>query len=164
LSLANPRRIFRQAPRRSQRFSRGNNGLSRGVSIALLSLLGVTFIAGGVEHSTAAIGRIPPASQVASLPGQTQVVDGETLRLGDVVIHLTGITAPARETQNGVPAAAAIRTLAALVHDQRVDCRVTGADAAGRAQGTCHTDTTDLAHAMISAGAAQPLIAPSSGT
>jgi len=138
LSLDSPRRIFRRARHRTTPIVR----VSRAGAVVVLSFLGVTFIAGGVEPLTAASGDNPPQTLINALPGEAQVIDGATLRLGGAVVRLNGINGIGAD---GPAATASLRRLANLVHDQRVECRISGADETGRLFGTCRNESLDLA-------------------
>ena len=89
------------------------------------------------------------------------VVDGDTLRLGDQVVRLAGITAPARGSvchgsgQGGAEkgdfdcGAAAANALAMLVHGSAVDCTIRGHDDEGRPVGNCRAGNTGLSEALV---------------
>jgi endonuclease YncB( thermonuclease family) len=118
---------------------------SRLGALLALTLLGVTVVVGDAERSTAAIGRVPPQTVLSAQPGQIQIVDGETLRIAGQVVRLDGIAAPARDSDG---ARAAIQNLARLVRDERVECRITGAERGGRLIADCRNESTNLSSAL----------------
>ncbi len=81
-------------------------------------------------------------------------MDGATLRLRDQVVRLLGVEPPSRGTtcEAADCGAAAINALAAMVSEVPVKCRLTGADAMGRAYAVCQAGSTELNRAVIAAG------------
>ncbi|WP_144182937.1 thermonuclease family protein [Elioraea rosea] len=108
----------------------------------------------------------PPAPQGAPMPpviaapaAEVRVVDGDTLRLGDVTVRMLGLDAPERgqpcQRADGTTfdcGEAAARQMASLVQRRGVRCDVAGRDRYGRALGICHAEGIDLAEAMVSSG------------
>lgn len=107
----------------------------------------------------------PPAApddlpQVVAAPaGGVRVVDGDTLRLGEVTVRLAGLDAPERgqpcQRADGTRfdcGEAAARQLASLVQRRGVSCSVVGRDRYARAVGVCHAEGRDLAEAMVASG------------
>ena len=97
-----------------------------------------------------------PSRHVSATTERLAVLDGETLRIGDRVVQLEGITAPAR----GSPCpgddraaadcgAAAANALAALLRGNAVDCTIRGHD---RLLGDCFAGGTRLNRALVRAG------------
>jgi endonuclease YncB( thermonuclease family) len=88
--------------------------------------------------------RVPPNGHVAAGADKLAVVDGDTLRVGEHVVRLEGIAAPARgsmcrgagQTEMDCGSAAA-NALSSLVRDSFVDCTIHGHDDAGRPLGSC---------------------------
>jgi len=87
------------------------------------------------------------------------VLDGGTLRLGDRVVRLVGLTVPERgEYCSGTGSAAvdcgaaATNALAALVRDTRVECTWKGRDPVGRPLALCSARGVDLNLALVNAG------------
>lgn len=147
MSLDNPRRIFNGRSRR--RPSGGAVRLRQPMpgrigALALFTLIGVSIAVGGAEDSTAAIGGNPPAHVVRAAAGETQVIDGGTLRVAGLVLRLDGVAAPPRQTE---PGQAAIRRLAALVRDQAVDCTIVPSAGVGLAA-SCQTGGLELNAAL----------------
>jgi endonuclease YncB( thermonuclease family) len=88
-----------------------------------------------------------------------RVVDGDTLRLGDRTLRLSGIEAPARglrctdgEGRGFDCGAAAAEALARLVAGRDLVCRVHGRDRFGRAIGACTTGTADVNASLVDGG------------
>lgn len=103
------------------------------------------------------------------------VIDGDTLRVGDQVVRLEAIIAPARgsfchigasgvmvvagrATATGEPdqaadcGAAAANALNALVRGAPVDCAIHGHDAAGRPVAACQSAGVPLSEALVRDG------------
>jgi endonuclease YncB( thermonuclease family) len=116
-------------------------------------------------------GRVPPlAGTITAAPELVAVVDGETLRLREMVVRLQGIAAPPRglscHATDGAASdcgAEAATALAALVRGHGVACRLHGRDSAGLAQGVCDAAGTDLNRAVVTAGWARALDASGMG-
>ena len=110
-------------------------------------------------------GRVPPlAGTITAAPELVAVVDGETLRLREMVVRLQGVAAPPRglscHAADGSVSdcgAASATALAALVRGHAVACRLHGRDSAGLAQGICDSAGTELNHAVVAAGWARAL-------
>jgi endonuclease YncB( thermonuclease family) len=88
--------------------------------------------------------RAPDNGHLSAGAGDLAVLDGGTLRVGDRVVVLEGITAPTRgsvcygdrRTELDCGAAAA-NALASLVRSRGVDCAIRSHDARGRPVGDC---------------------------
>ena len=110
-------------------------------------------------------GRVPPLSgTISAAPETVAVVDGETLRLREMVVRLQGVAAPPRglscHAGDGSVSdcgAAAATALAALVRDHDVACRLHGRDSAGLAQGVCEAAGADLNRTLVAEGWARAL-------
>ena len=150
LSIDRPRRIFRRGlPRLDPR------GVAAMLGASLTAAAGVALAM--LPHHEAA----PPPllEELRALPAQVAVVDGGTLRLGDRVVRLQGVEAPARGTECGAGGGsgedcgvAAANALAALVRGTAVACRVTGVDGRGHCYAVCQASGTELNRAVIAAG------------
>lgn len=97
--------------------------------------------------------------RVLAMPAEVRVLDGETLRVGERLLRLSGVAAPARgqlcRDQLGRIfdcGAAAAGALARLVADRPLDCRVTGRDRMGRDLAQCRVGTEDVNAALVAAG------------
>lgn len=115
--------------------------------IVLLSLPGTPF------------GRVPAGGMLRAAAADVAVVDGDTLRLGQGVVHLRGVAAPPRGRRCRDPdgrsfdcGGAAAQGLAGLLREQAVECRLAGRDAAGLPQATCTAGGTELNRAVIAGG------------
>ncbi len=101
-----------------------------------------------------------PASPHLSAPASRLAgFDGGTLRIGDDVVRLAGISAPARDTTchtaTGVAqdcGVAAANALAALVRHGPIDCAITGRDPGGRPVGECQSGGVSLSEAQVRDG------------
>ncbi|MFT8246432.1 thermonuclease family protein [Roseomonas sp. BN140053] len=143
------RRIFRpaQSPRRW-------GGVTLLAGAAVLGLLLAT-----VSLPSDLFGSAPREQSWSVAAAEVRVVDGETLRLGNRVVRLEGLRAPARgepcADRAGRPldcGAAAAEGLARLVADRAVSCRLHGSDAFRRALGTCEAGGVAVNAALVSAG------------
>jgi endonuclease YncB( thermonuclease family) len=103
--------------------------------------------------------RAPASSQLSVRADLPAVVDGDTLRIGDLVVRLEGIAAPLRgaicrsdgpgTTDCGVAAANA---LASLVRGSAVECTIRGHDSHGRPVGDCLAAGRRLSEALVALG------------
>jgi len=163
--MRQPRRIFRASPLPVP----GRRALLP-LLFAALALGGVTL--GGVTlraMSTALFDRPPAAqqgagappaeAQVAADPGQTAVLDADTLRLSNRVVRLAGIDAPERghtcrdgAGQDFDCGVAATNALAALVREAPVACELRGADRMGHALAVCEAGGQEINRALVDAG------------
>jgi endonuclease YncB( thermonuclease family) len=163
VSLNHKRRIFR------------SNARSLPFRDRLLASLGVLLAAAGgavtlvvvaslFVGSSDAPARAPAGMHLSATATRLAVVDGDTLRLGDQVVRLAGIAAPARGSvchgagQGGAGrvdidcGAAAANALAMLVHGSAVDCTIRGHDGEGRPVGNCRAGATGLSEALVMDG------------
>ncbi len=154
MSLQHPRRIFRpSSPIVARR------GVSRAIGAALLGGLSIGLLL-LLSLSSDLFGRAPPATgRVAAEAAQVAVVDGETLRLGQVVVRLLAVEAPERgEACTGADGlvhdcgAAAANALAALIRGRPLDCRLRGQDRMARPLALCEASGVELNWAMVAAG------------
>jgi endonuclease YncB( thermonuclease family) len=93
--------------------------------------------------------------------GPVQVVDGDTLRIGDARIRLHGIDAPELNQTCATPRGEMWHCgrwskahLTALVRDQQPACTDLGADRYGRMLARCTLGGVDIAEQMVADGAA----------
>jgi endonuclease YncB( thermonuclease family) len=101
-----------------------------------------------------------PASLHLSAPADhLAVLDGDTLRVGDKVVRLAGIVAPARGSVchgTGLVdmdcGSAAANVLASLVRGSAVDCAIGGHDGQGRPVGYCVAGGTRLNETLVLEG------------
>jgi endonuclease YncB( thermonuclease family) len=155
VSLNHKRRIFRSnagaLPFRGRRLP------SLGVLLAATGGAATIVIATSLfVRSSEAPARAPDSSHISAPAATLAVVDGDTLRLGEQVVRLAGITAPARGSvcrgaeQGDVDCgAAAANALASLVRGSPVDCTIHGHDNEGRPVGTCLAGTTPLSETLV---------------
>ena len=129
----------------------GGSGL--GIACAVVAAL---FLGFGLPSNL--FGSAPADRPLTAEASQIRVFDGETLGLGDRIIRLSGIAAPARGEACGGDAArrdcgsAAAADLAALVQGQTVTCRIEGHDGFRRGLGRCIAGGRDVNAAMVEAG------------
>lgn len=137
--------------------------------VALLASAGVLLMLVTVLRPGALLGSAPRTPDWGALPAEVRVVDGETLRLGDRVLRLYGLEAPARGQACGAVAdcgGMAAAELARLVRDRSVECRIQGQDRMGRALGTCRAGGVEINGSLVMAGwaradaALQPALVP----
>ncbi|WP_149540969.1 thermonuclease family protein [Siccirubricoccus phaeus] len=144
-----PRRIFRPAPS-PRRWGT--------VAVGLLAALGALMVAVAVPGEL--FGSAPRDQLWAAGPGEVRVLDGDTLRLGDRVLRLAALNVPDRGRATcrdtaGQPAdcaGLAAESLARLIAERGVECRVQGRDRMGRGFGTCRAGGVELNASQIAAG------------
>jgi micrococcal nuclease len=83
------------------------------------------------------------------LTGRAQVIDGDTIAIGHVVVRLKGIAAPERDEPGGREATEAIRR---LIGGREVRCELTGERTHRREVGYCFAAGTDLNREMVRGG------------
>ena len=114
---------------------------------AILFIIAVLFV---IPQSSAVFG--------ATLSGTAEVVDGDTIKIGNLPVRLQGIDAPEglqrceREGSQYPCGKEATKTLAALIGGRPVQCEIVGKDDFGRILGNCHAGQTDLNATMVSRG------------
>lgn len=146
--MREPRRIFK-----GRQFGPRFGGSGLGIACAVLAALVLGF---GLPSNL--FGSAPADRPITAEAAQIRVFDGETLGLGDRIIRLSGIAAPARGEACGADAArrdcgaAAAAILAGLVHGQDVTCRIEGYDAFRRGLGRCIAGGRDVNAAMVEQG------------
>lgn len=114
---------------------------------------------GCVRYLLAAVAVLLALPALAAMEGEPQIVDGNTLRLGERQVRLYGVDAPEAEQtcrRHGIDypcgRIAAIR-LHTLTGGARVRCEPKGRDAAGRAVAVCYNGHgQDMAEALVLMG------------
>jgi endonuclease YncB( thermonuclease family) len=103
--------------------------------------------------------RVPAGLRLSAPAASLAVLDGDTLRLGDQVVRLAGIVAPARGSvchdggrESVDCGVAAANALAALVRGSAVNCTIHGHDDQGRPVGNCQAGDTGLSEALVRGG------------
>jgi endonuclease YncB( thermonuclease family) len=151
VSLNHKRRIFRS-----------NAGVTPPVGLGLAAAGGAAtllVVASLFVRSSDAPARPPASSHVSAAADQLAVLDGDTLRVGEHVVRLEGIVAPARgsvcrgadQTELDCGSAAA-NALAALVRGRNVECTILGHDEQGRPVGDCAAAGEKLSIALVQNG------------
>ena len=146
--MREPRRIFK-----GRQFSPRFGGSGLGVACAVVAALVLGF---GLPSNL--FGSAPADRPITAEAAQIRVFDGETLGLGDRIIRLSGIAAPARGEACGSDAAradcgaVAAARLAALLQGQDVTCRIEGYDGFRRGLGRCIAGGRDVNAAMVEQG------------
>lgn len=166
MALHRPRRIFRSNFSNARR---GAGGREMGRTV-IAGLLGTTAIGALLLMLLPAqlFGRVPAMTgTVQAAAAGVAVVDGQTLRVGETVVRLQGVAAPARGTTCLQPdqrrfdcGTAATDALARLVHGKPLTCKLYGRDEAGFHQGLCEAGTTEVNRAIVAAGWARATFAP----
>lgn len=156
------RRIFRRSTGNLPRwdFKLPSTGLLSAAAASVVVLLAAWLaaswlFAGSADHSV----HLQLARHLSAGIDRTVVLDGASLRLGDQVVQLEGIVAPARGSTcrgTGVKAidcgSAAANALAALVRGRAVECMIEGDDGHGHATGRCTAGGTQLNEALVRDG------------
>lgn len=126
-----------------------------GRAFALLASLGMVAVLTAVLRPGNLLGSAPRTQDWRALPIDVRVVDGETLRLGERVLRLYGVAAPARGQACGSVTdcgGMAASELARLVRDRALECRIQGQDRFGRALGTCRAGGVEVNASLVAAG------------
>ncbi len=162
MSLNRKRRIFRPGPAILPTLARGAAfgfpapGLLLAAAGGAVTLAAVTWLF--IRPSDAPAHA--PATQRLSAPATAlAVIDGDTLRIGNDVVRLEGIAAPARGLSCGTKAApdqdcgvAAANALASLILHAAIACTIKGHDDQGRPVATCVSAGTSVADALVRDG------------
>jgi endonuclease YncB( thermonuclease family) len=167
VSLKRKRRIFRSAAG-PHRIAWPSPAVLLAATGAILVLFAVALL---VSRPSDAPARPPASSQLAAGADHLAVLDGYTLRLGDQVVRLEGITAPPRGAVcrgDGAEAidcgVAAANALASLVRGSAVECTIRGHDDHGRPVGDCVAAGSRLSVALVTLGWARAETAALSDT
>ena len=91
------------------------------------------------------------------ISGRADVIDGDTLRIGDVTIRLAGLDAPELRQSCGAVACGEMArdTLQSMIGDQEIACTPTGDRTYGRIVATCRTEMIeDIGAAVVARGSA----------
>ena len=158
MSLNHKRRIFRSNAARLP--FRDRRPPSLGVLLAAAGGAATIVVAVSLfVRSSEAPARAPAGMRLSAPATRLSVLDGDTLRLGDQVVRLAGITAPARgsvchgDGQSSMDCgSAAANALASLVRGNPVDCTIRGHDDEGRPVGRCRAGGTGLSEALVLGG------------
>lgn len=145
------RRIFRASSYSAPNRWRG------GLLVAAFSIGAVALAGLGLPASL--FGSAPSEQDWTAAAASVRVVDGDTLRLGERTLRLSGLLSPERgqtcRTAGGVGfdcGATAAEALARLVQGHDLACHVKGRDGFGRPLGTCLAGGVEVNAALISAG------------
>jgi endonuclease YncB( thermonuclease family) len=157
VSLNHKRRIFRaNASRHASRQNPSFRVLLAAIGGAATVIIAASLFVGSSD-APARVGK--DDLHVGADAGQTVVLDGNTLRVGDQVVRLQGIVAPPRGStcqdagQGTVDCGtAAANALASLVRGKAVDCAISGHDARGRPEALCTAGDRKLAEALVRDG------------
>ncbi|WP_424135106.1 thermonuclease family protein [Roseomonas chloroacetimidivorans] len=113
----------------------------------------------GLGGPTQLFGDSPREQDWTATPSEVRVVDGDTLRLSDRVVRLSGLKAPARGETCRDPGgrefdcgAGSAEALSRLVAGRAVECRVRGRDRYGRGLARCEAGGVELNGALVSSG------------
>jgi endonuclease YncB( thermonuclease family) len=116
----------------------------------------LAIIASLFVRSSDAPAHAPGSLHFSAAADRLAVVDGDTLLVGDRVVRLEGIAAPARGSMCHAVSqadldcgAAAAEALASLVRGNPVNCTIRGQDEQGRPVGNCLAGGTWLNEALV---------------
>ncbi len=155
MTVRHPRRIFSGQTRSPQFGGTVGHTVAVGLVGAFVGALVVL-----LASPSDLFGRVPsPSGSLSADPSQLAVVDGETLRLNETVVHLQGVEAPPRgrmcrraDGSSFDCGSAAAAALADLVRGRRVVCHLTGRDASGYPQAQCLAGETELNRRLVADG------------
>lgn len=143
------RRIFKGRNKRS-RF--------RGAAFLLAAAIAMPVVFGVVLPSNL-FGSAPTDRNWRADAHTIRIVDGETIGLGERIVRLDGVAAPARGEACRSAAGevfdcggAAAAALTRLVAGRAVACRIVGQDGFGRGLGQCDAAGADLNRALVVGG------------
>ena len=94
----------------------------------------------------------------ATLTGNADIVDGDTIKVGGIPVRLYGIDAPEgrqtcqRDAKTYACGKQATKTLATLIAGQSVQCEIIGRDDYARALGVCMVGDVELNRTMVRNG------------
>ncbi len=157
------RRIFTPAyhPRRWRLLGAGLAAL--GVTTAAAALIPAELLSRAIALPADLFGGTQRQERVVSAPDQVRVLDGETLRVGERLLRLAGIAAPARGQLCRDNAgrifdcgAASAGALARLLGDRPIECRIEGRDRMGRELAVCRAGAEEVNASLVGAGYAAP--------
>ena len=117
-------------------------------TIGLLGLLAVAVFAE----------RFLGTADISERSGRARLIDGDSLRLGDLEVRLVGIDAPEgqqkcqKNGQDWACGTAARTALARLIAGRNIICRFEGRDKHQRMLGTCEVAGLNLNQAMVEQG------------
>lgn len=106
------------------------------------------------KQRSVSISRSRPPMLPNTVSGVATITDGDTIRIGQDAIRLSGIDAPeSGKTCGSADVYAQSRAaLAAIIAQNQVSCIVTGEDRYGRKTGACFVAGADLAATMVTQG------------
>ncbi|MGD0105385.1 MAG: thermonuclease family protein [Rhodopila sp.] len=155
VSLNHRRRIFRS----SAGLVSWRDRLLRSLGLLVAAAGGVATLVATTSlfvRSREAPAVAPISSHLSAAAGRLAVLNGDTLRVGEQVVRLEGVSAPVRGSvcHGGGPVevdcgSAAANALASLVRAQAVDCTIRGHDDHGRPVGRCVAGGTRLSEALV---------------
>lgn len=165
VSLNHRRRIFRSGAKAAPVRLPGlpSSGVCLAAAGGAATVLAAAWL---FVRSSDAPARAPPGRHVTGTAADLAVLDGDAIRVGDLVVRLDGIAAPRRGSvcRSGMLVvdcgAASANDLASLVRDKAVDCSITGHDGHGRPVGDCVAGGVWLNEALVRDGWARAQVAP----
>lgn len=122
---------------------------------ALVASGGLLLVLTAILRPGDLLGSAPRTADWNSGAREVRVVDGETLHLGDRVLRLYGVDAPARgEACAGLAdcGGMAAAELASLVRDRALECQIHGRDNFGRGLGICRAGGIEVNASMVASG------------
>ena len=130
-----------------------------GGAALLLSAAVAAPIVLGVALPSSLFGSAPTDRNWRADADAIRIVDGETIGLGERIVRLDGIAAPARGEACRSPSGetfdcggASAAALTRLVAGRPVACRIVGQDGFGRGLGQCDAGGADLNRALVGGG------------
>jgi endonuclease YncB( thermonuclease family) len=130
----------------------------RGAALLLTVAIGMPVVLSVVLPSNL-FGSAPTDRHWRAEANAIRIVDGETIGLGERIVRLDGVAAPARgDACRGASGdafdcgGAAAAALTRLVSGRAVACRIVGQDGFGRGLGQCDAAGMDLSRALVGGG------------
>lgn len=130
----------------------------RGAALLLTAAIAAPVVL-GVALPSNLFGSAPTDRHWRAEANAIRIVDGETIGLGERIVRLDGVAAPARgeacRAASGEAfdcGGAAAAALTRLVAGRPVACRIVGQDGFGRGLGQCDAAGADLNRALVGGG------------
>ncbi|WP_198370617.1 thermonuclease family protein [Roseomonas rosulenta] len=143
-----------------RRIFKGRKARSRfgGAALVVSAVIAAPLVL-GVALPSSLFGSAPTDRNWRAEAHAIRIVDGETIGLGERIVRLDGVAAPARGEACRAPTGetfdcggASAAALTRLVAGRPVACRIVGQDGFGRGLGQCDAGGADLNQALVSGG------------
>lgn len=124
----------------------------RQIALAVLFALVLAFLEFSPSVEETSEGLRDASSNASALTAEVFVIDGDTLRVGDVKVRLAGLAAPEKHEPGGAEATEFMRR---KLNGRVVRCELDGEKSYDRLIGRCYLDGADVAALLVSEGLAR---------